>query len=375
MNFCKKCVYPEIAVNLDVDDDGVCSSCRAYEEAKLITDENWQTRENKLVEILEKSRKETQGDYDCIIPVGGGKDSYWQTHKIKSLGFNPLLITYHGNNYLPEGQKNLDRMKDVFNCDHYIFYPGTETLKKMNKAGFKMMGDMNWHNHAGIRIIPAQAAVRFKVPIFIWGEVAWDISGMFSPDDFVEFNKRMVLEHDMRGYTRLDFIGKEGITEDEMRWCKMPTDEDFAANNLRGLYLGNYQRWDPYEQTKVIKELYDWEEARLPFERTYRTISNLDDMHENGIHDYMKWIKFGYGRCSDHASKDIRLGYISRKEGIDYVKKYDHIKPMRDLNRWLDYVDMEEEEFDTIADTFRDKRVWKINEDKKWFKKNVWDSE
>ena len=125
----------------------------------------------------------------------------------------------------------------------------------------------------------------------------------------------------------------------------------------------------------VIKELYDWEEARLPFERTYRTISNLDDMHENGIHDYMKWIKFGYGRCSDHASKDIRLGYISRKEGIDYVKKYDHIKPMRDLNRWLDYVDMEEEEFDTIADSFRDKRVWKINEDKKWFKKNVWDSE
>ena len=114
-----------------------------------------------------------------------------------------------------------------------IFLPGTETLQKLNKAAFKMMGDMNWYNHAGIRIIPSQAAVKFKVPIFIWGEVAWDISGMFSPNDFVEFNKRMVLEHDKRGFTRLDFIDKEGI-KDEMKWCKMPTDEEFAENNLRG---------------------------------------------------------------------------------------------------------------------------------------------
>jgi len=375
MTYCNRCLYPGIAVNLDIDDEGICSSCRGFEEAKKIKEEDWKLREKKLVEILETARNKNKGDYDCIIPVGGGKDSYWQVHKIKELGFDPLLVTYHGNNYLPEGQKNLDRMAAVFNCDHYIFHPGIDTLIKLNRLGFKMMGDMNWHNHAGIRIIPAQFAVRFSVSVFIWGETAWDISGMFSPDDYVEFNKRMIIEHDMRGFTRNDMIGKEGITESEMRWCKMPSDEEFEEHSLRGLYLGNYTRWDPYKQTKKIMALYDWEPARQPFERTYRTISNLDDMHENGIHDYMKWIKFGYGRCSDHASKDIRLGNMTREQGIDYVSKYDHIKPMRDLTRWLDYVGMTEEEFDTIADTFRDSRVWSKNKNGEWEKDNIWDFE
>ena len=81
-------------------------------------------------------------------------------------------------------------------------------------------------------------------------------------------------------------------------------------------------------------------------------------MHENGIHDYLKFIKFGYGRGTDHSCKDIRAGLMTREEGIEMVRHYDHVKPRRDLERWLDYVGMNEEEFDAIADTFRDPRVW-----------------
>lgn len=80
-------------------------------------------------------------------------------------------------------------------------------------------------------------------------------------------------------------------------------------------------------------------------------------MHENGAHDYLKYVKFGYGRCTDHASKDIRSGVLSRAEGIALTRRYDPVKP-RDIRRWLDYVDMNEAEFDAIADTFRDPRIW-----------------
>lgn len=371
MNYCTKCVYPQVGVNLDFDDDGVCSSCAIFLDADEITIDEWSKRKERLVQILEEARATTPGDYDCIIPVGGGKDSYWQAHVIKELGFDPLLVTYHGNNYLPEGQSNLDKMAETFNCDHYIFHPGVESLKKINKLAFYTMGDMNWHNHAGIRIIPMQAALRFQVPLFIWGETPWDISGMYSADDYAEFNKRMVFEHDMRGYSRSDMIGKEGLTERDLRWCTMPSDEEYAANKLRGIYLGNFMAWDPVIQTKLIIEKYNWEPARLPFERTYRNFSNLDDMHENGIHDYMKWIKFGYGRCSDHASKDIRKGYLDRDEAIKLVEKYDHVKPYRDLNRWLSYVNMTENEFDRIADTFRDPRVWSKDLQGNWIKDDI----
>ncbi len=370
MNFCSKCVYPHSAVNLDVDDENICSSCHTFEEIKKITKDEWNKREKKLVEIIDNNKKKNQGEYDCLIPVGGGKDSYYQVHKIIELGFNPLLVTYYGNNYLPEGQKNLENMKVNFNCDHFIFYPSVKSLKKINLAAFKMMGDMNWHAHAGINIIPVNMALKFKVNIFIWGEIAWDVSGMFSHHDFVEFNKRNIVEHDMRGFTKDDFIGKENITENDLSWCKLPSDEEFQENNLRGLYLGNFIPWDAYKQTELIKKKYNWIESKEKFERTYKKASNLDDMHENGIHDYLKWIKFGYGRCSDHASKDIRMGYINRSKGIEYVKKYDHVKPKKDLYRWLEYVNISEDEFDNIADKFRDKRVWSIINNR-WHKMDI----
>ena len=372
-NYCKKCVYPIHAVNLDIDDEGICSACRTYEEILKLSDASWKKRELKLVQILEKYKKITKGDYDCIIPVGGGKDSYYQAHIIKSLGFKPLLVTYYGNNFLPEGDRNLQNMSKILGCDHYIFKPSEESLIKLNRAAFYMMGDMNWHNHAGLRIIPVKFALKFKVPLFIFGEVSWDISGMFSIESYAEYNKRSVLEHDMRGFTAGDFIGKEGLKEEDLSWYSLPDDKTYFDNDLKGIYLGNFVKWDSYQQTDLIKRLYCWEEAKEPFERTYRKISNIDDMHENGVHDYLKYIKFGYGRCSDHASKDIRMKYMTREEGIKMVKKYDHVKPKKDLNRWLEYVNMSEDEFDTFADTLRDKRVWKRKNNGDWTKDNIWD--
>ena len=126
--------------------------------------------------------------------------------------------------------------------------------------------------------------------------------------------------------------------------------------------------WKKNAELSIKK--YGWKVAKKPFERTYRNYSDLDDRYENGVHDLMKFIKFGYGRCSDHASKDIRNKYITRKRGVSLVKKYDHIIS-KDLYHWLKYVNMKESTFLEIADTFRDPRVWWIK-NKRWYKNNLW---
>jgi N-acetyl sugar amidotransferase len=373
MQYCEKCCYPAIAVFVTMEDDGICSGCRVAAQKPAI---DWQERGELLREILEEHRSKDKSNYDCIIPVSGGKDSYFQTHVIKNVyGMNPLLVTYHGNNYLPEGQYNLDRMREIFGVDHLVFGPSIELLKKFNRAGLLVQGDMNWHSHCGIVTYPIQIAIKFRIPLVIWGEHGpTHIGGQHSFNDFVEMSARARKEHYLRGFDWYDFVGHEGITDKDLIWARYPSDDELEDVGVRQIHLGNYVHWDENIHSKLVRDVYNWEQARQPFERTYRMISNLDDMHENGIHDYLKFVKFGYGRCTDHVSKDIRAGHMTREQGIELIRRYDSVKPRRDLDRWLGYVDMTEAEFDRICDGFRDPRVWWRNESGEWQKDNIWDA-
>jgi N-acetyl sugar amidotransferase len=371
IKYCKRCVYPQISVNLNLDEEGVCSSCRTAEKLLSLSASFWTERRNLFLKILEQYKSQREGNYDCVIPVSGGKDSYYQVHIARQFDLKPLLVTYHGNNYLPEGDYNRDRMREVFDADHIVFGPNVEALKKLNRLCFRKMGDMNWHGHCGINTYPIQIAVKFNIPLILWGEIAWDISGMFEPDDFVEFSARVRHEHGLRGYEWYDMLdSSEGLTEKDLLWAKYPSDEEIIMSGVRGLYIGNFFPWEPNKHTELVTRLYGWKPSEWPFERTYRRMSNLDDRYENGIHDLLKFIKFGYGRASDHASKDIRTGDMTREEGVEMVRKYDHVVSS-DLYYWLNYVGMSEQEFWSVADTFRDNRVWWIDREQ-WWKQNIW---
>lgn len=374
VRWCTRCVYPSIsAAPMEFDENGVCMGCRMSAVKNQIEPEEWERRRELFREILEHYRCKDGSTYDCVIPVSGGKDSYFQTHVItKEFGLRPLLVTYNGNNYTPTGWRNVHRMKEVFGVDHIFYSPGVDLLIKLNRLGFIVMGDMNWHAHVGITTLPVRIQAQFKVPLIIWGEHGYlDLCGQFSMDDFPEMSYRDRLEHFARGYEWTYFVGRADITPQDMYCYRYPSDQELFDLDVRGLYLGNYVYWEANEHGKMVVEKYGFQVNPEPFDRTYRRMSNLDDMHENGAHDYLKYIKFGYGRCTDHVCKDIRAGLMSRDEGIELVKKYDHVKPS-DLQRWLQYVGMSEEEFDAIADTFRDPRVWRW-EHGQWVKDNLWD--
>ena len=372
MQYCLGSTYPKSAVNISFDDMGYSSTYHTFHAWESISKKQWEKRKKVFEKIVKNIKKNNKSNYDCIIAVSGGKDSYYQTHVIKSYGLKPLLVTYYGNNYLPEGEYNLSQMKRLFDADHLILGPSQDSLIKLNRLGFYKTGDMNWHNHTGILTLPIQIAVKFKIPYVIWGEPFWDISGMYKPEDFVEFTQKVRLEHGMRSFDWYDMIGpkNERLTEKDLQWAKYPTDQEIIDVGVRGLYIGNYFKWDPNKHKKLIIKKYGWIESKKKFERTYRKFSNLDDRYENGSHDYLKFIKFGYGRTTDHSSKDILTNYISRDEGIKYVRRYDHIIPS-DLDYWCKYVDISKEDFYKTADKFRSPKVWWINNNK-WCKDNIW---
>ena len=145
----------------------------------------------------------------------------------------------------------------------------------------------------------------------------------------------------MHGYDWFDFEGKEGLSRKDLQFLIYPSDDEIIEVGLRGIFLSNYFYYDGKRHADIARDKYHWEEALQDFDRTFRRTSNLDDMHENGAHDYLKFIKLGYGRGTDHANYEIREGRMTREEGLQMVQRYDHVKP-RDLQRWLKYVDMSE---------------------------------
>jgi N-acetyl sugar amidotransferase len=371
MTYCSRCCYPLVAATpITLDAQLVCSGCRTHDEQGSV---DWDRRERLFRELCNDYRSKSGKAYDCLIPVSGGKDSFYQIHLLKNVyQMNPLLVTYNENNETELGKRNIQRMKDQFGCDYINFTPSVPVLKKMNRVGLYKMGDPDMHAHMGINSVPIQAAVNYNVPLIIWGEHGFmNLGGMHSYKDMVEYTARYRREHLLRGYDWQDFVGEEGLEERDLLWAKYPDDADIERVGIRGVFISNYFGWNQNKHTKLMIDLYGFEVRELPFDRTYKRDSNLNNVHDNGIHDYMKYVKFGYGRVTDHVCRDIRNGDMTRAEGIDLVRQYDHVVP-GDITRWLDYVGMKRTELEQIADRFRDPRVWVRNEYGQWIKDNIW---
>jgi N-acetyl sugar amidotransferase len=375
MQYCTRCVYPIVAATpLTVDEEGVCSGCRTHDEQARI---DWDRRQKMFERLIEQYRSKDSSKYDLVIAVSGGKDSFWQAHLLtKVYGLKVLFVCYAENNHTGVGMRNIQRMRESFKGDFLHFTPEVGVLKKLNRMGMTKMGDPNWHTHIGIMTLPIIMAAKFGVKLFIYGEHGFmNLGGMHSYDDLVEFTKKYRTEHMCRGYDWFDFVDdEEGLKANDMIWAQYPSDEEIDRLGLRGIFIANYFGWHQLEHTRKMVELYGFEMYDRPFDRTYRKDSNLNDIHDNGIHDYMKYVKFGYGRATDHACRDIRNGEMTRAQGVEMVREYDHVVPS-DIPRWLEYVAWNRSRFDVEADRFRDPRVWSRDDCGGWQKDNIWDFE
>ena len=357
MQVCARCLYSSNhPFGIIFDEDGICSGCRVHEEKDTL---NWELRELKLSKILNIFKKSSKKNYDCIIPISGGKDSYFIVDLIKNkYHMNPLLVSYNTHYNTLIGIRNLQNLKTKFDCDLIQLNINPNITKRIARYTFQKFGSVYWHNHAGHTVFPVQIAVKMKIPLIIWGlHQGLDQVGMFSHLNEVEMTRKYRKEHDLMGFEPEDLVDQNDCPETikkELKKYFYPSDLEIKNIQVRGIYLNNYIRWDSKAQHEDMIREYDYRTIQQ-----IRTFNHYEDCHSlvyNDIHDYIKYMKLGYSKVLDHAVQEIRLRRISRAAALELVKIYSK-KEVRTLNLFLDYLNVSDEEFNKVVKNFENLRV------------------
>lgn len=369
MRYCKRCLYPEThPLNLVFDDEGICSGCRVHEEKDEL---DWEARGRKLGDILNGYKSRTGRNYDCIIPVSGGSDSYFIVHTVKhKYGMNPLLVSYNKHYNTDLGIRNLANLRIKFDCDYMMLTVNPEKVKRITRATLRRMGSMYWHCIAGQTVYPVQMAVKLKIPLIIWGaHQGVDQVGMYSHLDEVEMTRKYRKEHDLMGFEAEDLVNMEfdGVGEQDLFQFNYPDDKELERIGVRGIYLNNYIRWDSKAQHEQMIAAYGYETHRQT--RTFDNYHDVDSFYYSDLHDYIKQLKCGYGKVTDHACREIRLKRMTREQGWELVQQYIGRAPQHD-QLFFDWLGITRESFDYVINQFRNPAFWYRNEDWKWASKN-----
>lgn len=369
---CIRCLYTtHHALGLTIDAEGICSGCRIHEEKdRLDFDARWL----RLVELVEPYRAKSGNTYDCIVPVTGANDSHWIVHIVKErLGLNPLLVTYNKYFNTPLGIRNLANLRIKFDCDILVQNVNPLSVKQITRTTLRMFGSIYWPCLAGQTVFPVQTAVRFKVPLIIWGaHQGLEQVGMFSHEHEVEMTRRYRKDHDLLGFEADDLLTIFDTLREEDIWqYRYPDDADLDAIGVRGIYLGNYVRWDPKAQHMKMEETHGYRGAR--FNRTFDTYDYVDCFNYMNLHDHLKLIKHGYSKVTDHACREIRHGRLSREEAQALVNRYEG-QPPEHLAKFLDWLGIDAGGMDFIFNTHRNPRIWRESEPGRWVRRNLVDA-
>ena len=356
MKICTNCVMPNTKPDLHFDDNGVCDACRSQKDKNYSI--NWQEREQEFLTLVKKYKKHP--DYDCVIGVSGGKDSTFQVIKVLELGLKPLCVCFEPTIPTKIGRKNLNNLNNL-GVDLIHIKRDPVVYKKLAKEAFIRTGDNEWQNHLGIFTVVPKFAVNFDIPLIIWGESPQIEYGGPASSKTRNVLDRQWLEEfgGLLGNRISDMIGVEGLTKRDLSLYTYSSDTDVHRVGVTGLFLGYYFKWDLRSVLKKSKE-FGFTVADRAVETTYENFENLD-CYSNHLHDYLKYVKYGFGRATDNACLDIRLGYISRKQGIRLVNKYDGRYPIKAVQKYLEYTGFTQQEFDEIVNSYTNKRIFERN--------------
>ncbi len=340
------------------DEEGVCSACRHFEHRPNV---DWSARKAELLDVLAEYRSRDGSNYDCVVPVSGGKDSTFQVLKMLELGLNPLCVTASTCLLSPIGRRNIANLQSL-GVDHVEVTVNPQVRRVINRFALTQVGDVSWPEHVTIFTIPVRVAVQHGVRLIVWGENSQNEYGgpAAAAQDRV-LDRRWLEEFGgLIGLRVSDLVGHDDIEQRHLIQYTYPSDEALSAAGVTGLFLGHYLPWDGAANA-LIAQAHGFESLGRTVEGALVDYENLDNLF-HGIHDYFKFLKFGFGRATDHACMHVRRGRMSRDDAIELVRrhdgKYPHTYlgvPLRELVATLG---LTMEEFDAICDRFTNRALF-----------------
>lgn len=390
VKFCSRCIISNQRPNstvefknkqdnkketIPMDDEGVCSACRYADIKEKQID--WEKREKELIELCNFYRSK-KGNYDCIVPGSGGKDSAYTSHVLKyKYKMNPLTVTWAPHVYTDIGFENFKSWIHS-GFDNVLFSPNGKLHRLLTKLAFINLLHPFQPFIVGQRHIAPKSSVLYNVPLIFYGEnqaeYGHNIKENFKPtmnpkffEDDINFSKIF-----LGGVKAKDLIKQYNLQESDLL-PYLPADKTAIKKvGTTVHYLGYYLKWDPQECFYYAVEHTGFKPNTERTEGSYSKYSSIDDRIDP-FHYYTTLIKFGLGRASYDASQEIRNKKITREEGVALVKRFDTEFPAKYFKQILEYMELTEEEFWKLINRGRSPHLWKLENDKWQLRHPVWE--
>lgn len=358
MRYCSRCLYPESKPDLLFDPEGVCSACRNYERRQAV---DWEQRKGEFFQLMERYRSKDGSNYDCIVPVSGGKDSTYQVLRLIEHGFNPLCVTATTDSLSDIGRRNIENIKSL-GVDYLEFTTNPVVRRKLNRLALIEVGDISWPEHVTIFTVPVRIAVQLGIRLIVWGENPQnEYGGPAAASENNTLNRRWLEEFGgLLGLRVSDLMELGGFKNRDLIQYTYPSDDELKRAELSAVFLGYYFPWDGYTNA-LYAQAFGFNTFGTMVEGSLANYENLDNC-QTGIHDYFKFLKFGFGRATDIANNHLRRGRISRADAWRMVERHDGKFPWTYLGRPIDEIlreiEMTVPEFVQICDRFTNRQLF-----------------
>ncbi len=356
--WCKSCLNMSTRPRIEFNKDGFCNACLWSKEKKIF---NWKKRIKELKKLLDKY-KSKNNNFDCLVPVSGGKDGSYVSYILKhKYGMRPLAITSRPPLTLKVGNQNLENFVRS-GYDHMHITPDENVMRRFNKEGFIHMGFPYYGWLVSIYSVVTNISLSLKIPLIFYGEngeveYGGNLKKNTSKVSLKEI-KRVFLED---GYKKVYNILKK--KKKSLYWFTLPESKE---KNFHITHWSYFEPWDPYRNYLVAKEKCNLTEKN---ETNFGTFTNFaqTDQALYDLHTYIMYLKFGFGRATQDAGIEIRRGAMTRDQALNLVRLYDGAYPENYIDDYLKYFQMSKQEFDKVLDRWANKKLfYKCKKTKIW---------